>query len=321
MGAVCSRNVVLFYRISMTSRPSKDLDPSSRLATLGEAAALVSDGASLGLGGFSIARNSIAFAHELIRCERRDLVVSQTIAGLETDLLVGAGCVRRLVYAGGSLDRFGQLARIAEAIEAGRLEVEAYSGLSLVLRYLAGGLGLPFVATKSLLRSDILSQLLAGAAHAVRASTSPFGGDDVVLLAPLTPDFAIVTVQLADSRGNYVIEGPTWDSHELIAAATHVILLAERVVETDELREHAAVVHAAPHTAAVVSAPWAAYPTSLYQVHDYDDDHLRRYVELSSSGEGFDRYLSEFVLSSVDHAQFIETALAGKRRVMLASYR
>lgn len=292
----------------------------TRVLSLSEAAALVPDGAHLGLGGFSIARNATAFAHELIRLGRRDLVVSQTIAGLETDLLVGAGCVRRLVYAGGSLDRFGQLSRISHAIEEGAVEAESYSGLSLVLRYAAGALGLPFVPTKSLLKSDILARLLKTAPDHIRLGSSPFTDDVVVLMAPLLPEFAVVCVHLADEAGNYVIHGATWDNHELIAAANSVILIAERLVGTDELRRQPGSVRVAPHAVAVAPVRWAAYPTSFFQVHDYDSDHLRLYAELSRSEDGFRRYVEEFVLGTADHAEFIDIALAGKIRTLLADY-
>src|SRR3972149_3538454 len=81
---------------------------SSRLVTLKEAAALVPDDAVVALGGFAIARNAIAFVNDLIRQGRRGLTVTQTIVGMETDLLVGAGCVERLVYGGGGLGWVGQ---------------------------------------------------------------------------------------------------------------------------------------------------------------------------------------------------------------------
>ena len=94
------------------------------MVSLSEAAALVRDGDHLALSGFACARNAVAFSHELIRQGRRDLTLSACILGLDADLLVGAGCVRHVIYGGGSLDRFGQLQRVNQAIEQGRLEVE-----------------------------------------------------------------------------------------------------------------------------------------------------------------------------------------------------
>ena len=77
----------------------------SKVRTLAEAAAVVRDGDHLALSGFAVARNAVAFSHELIRQGKRDLTISQCIMGLDSDLLVGAGLVRRVIYGGGSLDR------------------------------------------------------------------------------------------------------------------------------------------------------------------------------------------------------------------------
>ena len=77
----------------------------------------IPDGAHIALGGFAIARNVIAVVHELIRQDKRNLTVSQGVAGLDTDLLVGAGLVKRLIIGGGSLDRFGPVHCINRARE------------------------------------------------------------------------------------------------------------------------------------------------------------------------------------------------------------
>ncbi len=81
----------------------------------------VPDGAHIALGGFAIARNPIAVVHELIRQNKRNLTLSQGVAGLDTDLLVGAGAVRHLIIGGGSLDRFGPVHCINRARETGSL--------------------------------------------------------------------------------------------------------------------------------------------------------------------------------------------------------
>ena len=80
---------------------------ASKLKTAAEVVATIPDGAHIALGGFAIARNVITVVHELIRQRKRDLTLSQCVMGLDTDLLVGAGLVRRLMVGGGSLDRFG----------------------------------------------------------------------------------------------------------------------------------------------------------------------------------------------------------------------
>jgi glutaconate CoA-transferase subunit A len=287
---------------------------------LSEAVRLVSDGSHVALTGFSISRNSVAAAAEVVRQGRRRLTVSQTIAGFETDLLVGAGCVERLLFSGGSLDRFGRLSRISAAIEEGSLAAESYSGLSLAYRYLAGSLGLPYVPAKSLLKSDILREFEGMPDAPVVADRDPFTGDEIVLLRCLQPDIAIATVHYADPVGNYIIEGARWDTVEALNAADTAILLTEHLVETSDLRRRAELVHTAFNVAAVVHMPWAAFPTAMFGVHDYDALHLEEYVRMARDRDGFDRYLEMFVQGCPDHQRFIERALSWRPAAVLEQF-
>lgn len=292
---------------------------ASRLVSLQEAAALVPDGASIALGGFAIARNAIAFVNELIRQGRRRLTLCQTIVGMETDLLVGAGCAERLVYGGGSLDRFGQVACISRAVAGGKVAVESYSTLTMTLRYLAGSLGIPFIPSTSLLQSDVLKTLAAAAPHAAQESTCPFTSQPVVLLRALQPDFAVVCVQAADERGNYVIEGATWDNHEIVGAAERAIIITHRLLDSEAMRHTPETTRFAAN-AVVVHLPWAAYPTVLYNVHDYDAAHIRQYAAQARTEEGFAAYLREYVFGTRDHEEYMAKGLAGRPKEALLTH-
>jgi len=68
--------------------------------------------------------------HELIRQGKKDLVVSEDICGWDADLLVGAGCVRKLIGSGGSLDTFGPI-RGRWRLPQKKIEWEEYSNLGL----------------------------------------------------------------------------------------------------------------------------------------------------------------------------------------------
>ena len=109
------------------------------------AAKISPDGSHIALGGFAIARNNTSVSHELIRQQKKDLILSQSVVGFETDLLVGAGLVKRLIMGGGSLDRFGPVHCVNRAREASRDFADDYSSLSITFRYLAGALGISFI--------------------------------------------------------------------------------------------------------------------------------------------------------------------------------
>ncbi len=60
-----------------------------KLTSLPAAAALIPDGASLSLGGFTTQRHPMALAYELIRLRRRDLYLIGHSPGGDWDVLIG----------------------------------------------------------------------------------------------------------------------------------------------------------------------------------------------------------------------------------------
>src|SRR3989441_4127854 len=75
---------------------------ADKVKTVAEVVRTIPDGSHIALGGFAINRCNIVVAHELIRQGKKNLTLSQGVVGLDTDLLVGAGLVSRLIMGGGS---------------------------------------------------------------------------------------------------------------------------------------------------------------------------------------------------------------------------
>jgi acyl CoA:acetate/3-ketoacid CoA transferase alpha subunit len=275
----------------------------TKVKSLSEAAALVRDGDHIALSGFAISRNAVAFSHELIRQRRKELTVSQAIVGLDADILVGAGCVKHLIYGGGSLDRFGLVEQINRAYEQKRISTESYSSLAVCFRYLAGALGVPFMPIKSLLGSEIVERLRESGN--VREMDDPFGGEKVLLLRALQPDFAVLQAQIADEQGNARVLGPLWDSKEAARAAKRVIVIAEELVQTEVIRQQPELTTVDSfRVAAVVPLTHGAHPTALYRCYDYDSDHLREYVSASKSAASYAEYLNKYVYVK-DHFEYL----------------
>jgi glutaconate CoA-transferase subunit A len=208
----------------------------TKLSTLAEAVASIPEGAHVALSGFAIARCAMAFAHEAIRQGITGLTVSQCVAAIDADILVGGGAVKRIVYGGGSRGRFGQHHCINRGIEGGTLVAEEYSSLSMTFRYLAGSLGLPFIPIRSLRGSAILERLQEVAPSEIGYVDDPFTGDDWLVLKPLLPDVAVVQVQMADEDGNAWILGARWDNAEQVRASQRAIVITERLVSTEAIR-------------------------------------------------------------------------------------
>ena len=270
----------------------------SKVMTAKEAVGrFVFDGAVVGMGGQSIGRCSMALAHEIVRQGQKDLTLVGCNLALSTDIMVGAGLVRRTECGTGNLERFGTAFQWRRAVEEGRLEVEDYSHLGMASRFLAGSLGLPFMPSKSMLGTDILNKRPADST-AFRLMDNPWNpGEPVVLLPACTPDVSIVHVQKADEMGNVIIEGFTTQEPEMIRASRSVIVSCEQVISSDEVRrdpDRTTVPYL--FVDAVVEQPGGAYPTSVYRYYEHDEEHLRHYQSCArQGGDAYEGYLRKFV--------------------------
>jgi glutaconate CoA-transferase, subunit A len=286
-----------------------------KVKTIAEVVKTVPDGSHIALGGFAIARNSINVAHELIRQQKKDLTLSQSVVGLETDLLVGAGQVKRLIMGGGSLDRFGPVHCVNRAREASREFAHDYSSLSITFRYLAGSLGISFIPIKCLLASEILDRLEAGsAAEDVRRMKCPFTGEEYLLMRALNPDVSFIHVQVADRDGNCQIDGPTWSNEVQVKAGNRIVVVTEELVPTEVIRRNPERTMIPGHRVeAVIHQPFGGHPTGVFGCYDYDAEHLKLYVNHSKKAETFPDYLKTYVLGTKDHWEYLEKVGGAKR--------
>jgi len=279
----------------------------TKLATLTEAVASVPSGAHVALSGFATARCVMAFAHEVIRQEIKGLTVSQCVGGMDADIMIGAGAVDRIVYGGGSRGRSGQHFCLNRAIEQGTLATEELSSLSMTFRYLAGSLGLPYIPIRSLNGSDILKQLQEITPPVVSTLKDPFTGEEWLILKPLLPDVAVVQVQVADEDGNAWILGPRWDNEEQAKASQRAIVITERLVSTETIRQYPErTVIPGFRVSHVVHLPFSAHPSSVYGVYDFDKAHIKEYAQASKTPSGLQEYLEKYVYGVKDHWAYLE---------------
>jgi len=289
-----------------------------KVMPLGEAVArFVRDGASIGLGGQNIGRCAMAAAHEIVRQGPRGLTIYGCNLSISMDLLVGAGLVRRCESGTGNLERFGTTFCWRRGIEQGTLEVEDYSHLAMVSRFLAGEMGVPFMPVKSLLGSDILTYASGSGQKKFEVIDNPWNrGEPVVLVPAVTPDVSIIHVQKADPLGNVIMEGFATHEPEMVRASHHTIVTCEELVDTDEIRrdpERTTIAY--PHVSAVVPQPWGAYPTSVYRYYDYDGEEITRYQAAArAGGDEYRRYLDEHVYGCETFEAYLDKVCPASRR-------
>jgi glutaconate CoA-transferase subunit A len=285
--------------------------------SLAEAAALVNDGDTLVAGGCCYSRTPWAMLLELLRAQRRDLVLARNLMCYESELFLATGAAGKLIssWVGIGL-RWGIPKVFREYVERDPSLYEEWSHLSFGMRLMAASMGLPFLPTASLLGSDLLARTPA------REMRCPFTGELLVAVPALVPDVAVIHVQTVDASGNAQIEGPAYMDVEYARAAKTVIITAEEVVP------HEAIVRSADRTQipgfvvdAVVEVPFGSYPHECHGRYEADFDHFDAYSErVSADGEaGVRAYLSEYVVQAGSFAGFLDmigasTLLEQRRR-------
>ena len=284
----------------------------SKLMTAKEAVGrFVFDGATVGMGGQSIGRCSMALAHEIVRQGKSNLTLVGCNLALSTDIMIGAGLVKRTECGTGNLERFGTAFQWRRAIEEGRLEIDDYSHLAMVSRFLAGALGLPFMPSKSMLGTDLLRKKNARSGKSHEVIDNPWNpGEPVVLLPACVPDISIIHAQKADETGNVIIEGFTTHEPEMVKASKAVIVSCEEIVSQDVIRRNPDRT-TIPYifVDAVVEQPWGAYPTSAYKYYEHDGDHIRHYQACArAGGDTYQEYLQEFIFRCDSFDDYLEKA-------------
>ncbi len=138
----------------------RDRSLRDKVMSLEEAAALVPDGASVGIGGSTLSRTPMAMIWALIRAGRKDLACARGIASSEGELLLGAGTSRHIVTSWFSQGIVWGVSRIMRLYtESGRAKFEEWSHLAMGLRFRAGAMGAPFLPMRSMLGSDVIARL------------------------------------------------------------------------------------------------------------------------------------------------------------------
>ena len=243
---------------------------------------------------------SMAAIRALIRRDARDLRLwCLPAAGLQADLLIGAGCVASIECSGVSLGEFGAAPRFRRAAENGTVRIVDSTCQAMYAAVQAGEKGMPFVGLRGIVGSDIL-------AHRDDWTTmqNPFADDEdpVVVLPAVRPDIALIHARFRDSLGNLWV-GNDREAVVLAHAAHGAVATFEERYEgnlLDDERMTAGTV-APIYIDAAAHAPHGAWPLALPGAYPADRDCLAGYAAAAATEDGFAAWLDGH-LSGVDRA-------------------
>ena len=257
----------------------------NKLVTLEQAVAQVSPGCTLGLGGMTLYRRPVALVRALLQTGVTELTLLALTCGFESDLLVGAGQVRRVRTCYFGLEAFGLTPMFTRRATAGAVEVieETEGSLAFGLRATLAGVG--FMPSLAWLGTD-----LPKVRPDVKTVRDPYSGQEYTAFPALSVDVAAIHAPVADRSGNARLIGNLALDRELAIVAKQVIVTAEEVVE----RLDGPVELPGLWVSHVVEAPHGAWPTSCYPNYSLDGQELLDYVEACDAGR-FDDYLEAFL--------------------------
>jgi glutaconate CoA-transferase subunit A len=275
--------------------------PDKRM-TEADVVAELTDGMTIGIGGWGSRRKPMSLVRAIVRSPLRDLTLV-SYGGPDVGLLCAAGKVKKVVYAFVSLDTTTNANPHAAVLEphfrkarqGGEVADEPYDEGLFLLGLQAAAWRVPFLPSRAGLGSDLFRDN-----PRLRTVRSPYDdGEELVAVPALTLDAALVHLNRGDERGNGQFLGPDLYFDDLmLSAATRGFMSVEKVVPTDQLQKEGPL-----HTLrinrmfvhGVVEAPGGAHFTSCEPDYVRDDAFQAQYMAAAKSPEAWSEFKSAWL--------------------------
>lgn len=270
----------------------------------------LSDGMTIGIGGWGPRRKPMALVREILRSDLKDLTIV-AYGGADVGMLCAAGKVKKLVFAFVSLDSIPLEPWFRKARESGQIEVlELDEGL-FQWGLKAAAFGLPFLPTRVGLGTDVMAQ------SELKTVKSPYADGETLLAMPaLKLDAAIIHVNRSDWRGNVHLFGAdTYYDEWFAKAAAKTYVSCEELV--DKIEDHypndaQLNVFERCFVSGVVHAPYGAHPSSMPPAYGWDMKAFKAYADAAREPGDWAAVADRFVGSSEE--AYLKT-IGGKEAV------
>lgn len=267
------------------------------------AAALVRDGMTISLGS----TYPLAITRQIIRRGAKNLTVISNAGGWDLDLMIAAGCVKKVVgyYFGGGLEAIGPFFR--RAVERGEIEVWEFDEGMLLTGLTAAAQELPFLPSKGGLGTSFPE-----INPDIKLFNDPLQDRPLLAVPAIKPDIAFLRVAWADPFGNGQFADAGFADPIHHRAADKTILQAERIISNEEIRK-APEKTAITYAAGVVRAPMGSHPFHSPGFYSEDYVHLTEYKQaaraLIKQGDRgpIDAYLDKYVYGPETHLDYLNT--------------
>jgi glutaconate CoA-transferase subunit A len=285
-----------------------EVQRSSKVMGVEEAvASLVPDRSeSLWVGGMHMHNVPMALVRECIRQGKRfETFYAGPSSSLAAELLIGARLVERVVVGYVGFEHIGLAPLFRRAVEGGESDirfVEADSG-SMTLALQAGAWRQPFAPLPAGIEA---TDLPASSPEFYRKVTDPFTDEAAYAVQAVRPTVALIHCQQSDQFGNGIFKGSMFDDRLLALAADRVIMQVEGLVDNNQVLKYPLQTGVpAMRVSAVVPVTFGCHPTSSHRYYNYDDVHLRLYIQAAATEYGFEQYMKQYVFGPDDQEEYM----------------
>ncbi len=274
------------------------MDKSMRIS---DAVERISDGMTVGIGGWGSRRKPMALVRAIARSGLQDLTIV-SYGGPDVGLLVAAGKVKRVACGFVTLDSIPLEPHFRRARRDGLIELTELDEGMFRAGLSAAAQRLPFLPIRAGLASDVMR-----VNPELRCVTSPYpDAEELVAMPALALDVALVHMNRADCGGNAQYLGPDPYFDDLFClAATCALVSCERIVPTAELAAGGPVQSLLLNRAmvdGVIETPHGAHFTSCVPDYGRDEEFQRRYARSAATDESWAAFRREFL--SGDEAEY-----------------
>jgi glutaconate CoA-transferase subunit A len=270
--------------------------------SIDDVVAELSDGMTIGIGGWGSRRKPMAVVRAIARSSLKDLHIV-SYGGPDVGILCATGQATKVTYGFVSLDTIPLEPHFRAARQAGTIEAAELDEGFFQWGLYAASLRLPFLPTRAGLGSDMLTMN----PH-LKTVTSPYEDAEELVAAPaLYLDAALVHQNRADVAGNAQYLGPDLYFDDLFcAAASRAFVTAEKIVPTEDLLKEGTL-----HTlkisrrvvTGVVEAPGGAHFTSCDPDYDRDEAFQREYAASAKTPEDWAAFREGWIDLTEDEYQ------------------
>ncbi|MDD5699646.1 MAG: hypothetical protein PHH00_00425 [Candidatus Nanoarchaeia archaeon] len=241
-----------------------------KIISLSQIKDIITSDSVIAIGGFTINRKPISIIKEIAESDAKNLTLYTLAGSLDIDLLAEKSKVKKIMAAYAGYEGLGISKIVRRAVESGQVIFEDLTEILYYSRLKAGAIGVPFIPTSSIIKSDIFH-----ANPSCKKIKNPFTGSELCAVKAINPDFSIIHAQKADRFGNILIEEPDFCEKEMAQASKIRIFSVEKIVNRLKPSEITISNKFADY---IIPIKKGAYPTGCYKNYLPDIKNILNYL-------------------------------------------